>query len=143
LPILLVSISLAFLSGIIASGQLIVSKTLPSTGSVKTVNIEAYWDSACTQVVNQVDWGNPDPGDVVNRLIYIKNTGSTPMILSMRTSDWNPLAAGNFITLSWNIEGVLLDPNEVASASLTLTVSSQISGITTFSFNIVIEGTEQ
>ncbi len=55
---LIVAVLLALLSGFTVSGLLTTSKTLSSSGSVKAINVEVYWDGLCTQVVNSVDWGN-------------------------------------------------------------------------------------
>ena len=139
--ILLLAASLALVGGLAVSGLLTVSVTLSSTGSVKAINVEVYWDFECTQVVNSIDWGTPEPGDSVAKTVYVKNTGTAPMTLSMSCSGWNPVEAGNYLTLSWDREGAILDAGAVVPAVLTLTVSDTVSGITDFSFNIVIEGT--
>ena len=61
----------------------------------------------------------------------------------MQTSNWIPTNAQNGITLSWNAQGRILAPNEVAQATITLIVSPMIDAtITTFNFNIQITGTE-
>lgn len=133
--------ALAITSGLVVSGLLTVSKTLTSTGSVKAINVEVYWDLACTQVVSSIDWGTPEPGDSINQTVYIKNTGTAPMNLSLSTSGWVPVEAGNYLTLSWNSEGAVVAAEGIVQALLTLDVSSSVTGITDFSFDIVIEGT--
>ena len=138
---LIVAVLLALLSGLTVSGLLTTSKTLSSSGSVKAINVEVYWDGLCTQVVNSVDWGTPEPGEVANQTVYIKNLGSAPLNVSMTTSNWTPVEAANYITLAWDREGASIDPDQVLQALLTLTVSDTITGIIDFSFNIVIEGT--
>ena len=139
--ILLLTISVAIVSGLAVSGLLTASVTLSSTGSVKGINVEVYWDAGCTQVVSSVDWGTPEPGDSDVETVYIRNSGTAPMTLSMSCSGWSPVEAGNYLTLSWDREGAILDAGAVVPAVLTLTVSDTVSGITDFSFNIVIEGT--
>ena len=138
---LLTIVIVAILSGLTVSGLLNTSKVLQSSGSVKAINVEVYWDNNCTQVVNAVDWGTPDPGDDVNTTVYIRNSGTASMNLSLTTSSWTPAEAANYITLSWDREGFVLNADEVTQAVLTLSVSDMISGIVDFSFNIVIEGT--
>jgi len=128
------------LSGLAVSGLLTTSKTLSSTGSVKAINVEVYWDSQCTQSVTLVGWGTHEPGDSINRTIYIKNAGNAPMTLALTSSGWDPAEAVNHITLSWDKEGEVLDANVVAQAVLSLDISETVTGITDFSFNIVIEG---
>ena len=139
--ILALSIALALFGSLAVTGLLTTSKTLSSTGSVKGINVEVYWDSLCTQVVSSVDWGTPEPGESLNKMMYVKNTGNSQMTLSMSCSAWNPAEAESYLTLSWDREGAMIIADEVISAVLTLSVSDSIVGITDFSFNIVIEGT--
>jgi hypothetical protein len=138
---LIVVVILAVASGLVVSGLLTVSKTLTSTGSVKAINVEVYWDLACTQVVSAIDWGTPAPGDSVSRTVYVKNSGSAPMNVSLSASGWVPVEAGNYLTLSWDREGVEVAADGVVQALITMDVSGSITGITDFSFDIVIEGT--
>ena len=138
---ILVAVVLALASSLVVSGLLIVSKTLSSTGSVKAINVEVFWDLACTQVVSSIDWGTPEPGDSVDRTVYVKNTGSAPMNVSLSASGWVPAGAGSYLTMSWDREGAEVAADEVVQALLTLDVSGSITGITDFSFDIVIEGT--
>ena len=138
---ILVAVVLALASSLVVSGLLTVSKTLSSTGSVKAINVEVFWDLACTQVVSSIDWGTPEPGDSISRTVYVKNTGSAPMNVSLSASGWVPVEVGNYLTLSWDREGAVVTADVVVQAVLTLDVSGSITGITDFSFNIVIEGT--
>ena len=138
---ILVAVVLALASSLVVSGLLTVSKTLSSTGSVKAINVEVFWDLACTQVVSSIDWGTPEPGDSIDRTVYVKNTGNAPMNVSLSASGWVPVEAGNYLTMSWDREGAEVAADEVVQALLTLDVSGSITGITDFSFDIVIEGT--
>jgi hypothetical protein len=114
---------------------------LSSSGTILTVNVGVYSDSACTQPLTSISWGTISPGSTITRTIYVKNTGTAQITLSMTTNSWNPTSANGPLTLTWDKEGATLTANQVATATLTLTVSSSISGITTFSVNIVIAGT--
>jgi hypothetical protein len=139
--VFLTAVSLALIVGIAVSGLLTTSRTLRSTGTVKAINVEVYWDAACTQTIDSIDWGFAEPGDNIVKTVYVKNTGTAPMTLSMSYSDWDPVATGNYLSLSWNRESTSLGLGEVIDSTITLTVSPDISGITAYSFNIVIEGT--
>jgi hypothetical protein len=138
--VLIFAVFIALVSSLAVSGLLVTQKVLSSSGSVKAINVEVYWDVECTQVVTSIDWGNPEPGDSLNRTIYVKNTGSAPMTLSMSCSGWSPVEAENYLTLTWDKEGAQVDAGVVVQAVLTLSVSESVSGFTDFSFNIVIEG---
>ena len=126
---------------VLVSGLLIASQKVPNTGNVKAIGVGVYWNSACTSNVTSIDWNFLEPGTTANRTVYIKNGGNTRMMLNMTTDNWSTGAYGK-ITLSWNCEGYLLDPASVVQAVLTLSVSSTISGVTSFSFDIIITGTE-
>lgn len=81
-----------------------------------------------------------EPGESKNVTTYLKNEGNTPINLSLNTSSWNPSEAENYIGLTWNYTGENLQPDQALPVTLILTVSQNIAGITTFNFDIVIEG---
>jgi hypothetical protein len=137
---LLAVISLATVSGLAVSGLLTVSKTLSSSGSVKAINVEVYWDFECTQIVDSINWGVPSPGDTVNRNIFVKNTGNAPLNLSLTTASWTPAEAESNLFTSWDGEGISVGSGEVVAVTLTLEVSEDVTGITDFSFTVIIEG---
>ena len=123
------------------TGLLTMNLTVPSTGTVSTINVNAYSDSACTQTLTTLNWGNIAPGNSVTKTVYVKNTGNAQVTLKMTKTNWNPTTAGGVITVSWNKEGTTLGVSQVATATFTLSAPSSISGITTFTFDIVITGT--
>ena len=124
-------------------GAITVSKNLSSTGSINTSpNLGVYSDYGCTSTLSSIDWGTITPGTTVTRPIYVKNTGSgTSLSLSMTTSNWSPTSANGPITINWDKQGTILSPGQSTAAVITLTASSSISGITTFSVQISITGT--
>jgi hypothetical protein len=105
-----------------------------------TADLRVYSDSACTQTKTSLDLGPISPGGSVAKTIYIKNMCNNNLTLSLRTTNWNPAAANGPITLTWNLEGKILPANEVLPATLTLSVLSNIEGITAFSFDVLISG---
>jgi len=114
--------------------------TIPSRVNIYTLNIEAYWNEACTEQCTSINWGWLHPGDVKNVTIYIKNDGNVNVTLWLLTENWNPENASNYLNLTWNREGYLMT-EEVADATLTLTVSNE----TTFdnaTFDIIIKAVE-
>ena len=138
--LLIAFVSLATISGLAVSGLLTANKTMNSSGSVKAINVEVYWDIEGTQTVDNVDWGLPGPGDTVNRIMYVKNSGNAPMNLSLTITSWTPAEAETHLIPSWNGEGISIDPDEVVMVTLTLEVSEAVTGITDFSFTFIIEG---
>ena len=126
----------------LAAALLVANQTISNTGNVKAVGVGVYWDSSCTNEVSSIDWGDLEPGATIDKTIYVKNEGSITVVLSMTTDNWNPASASSYITLSWNRENYVLNSGSVVQVVLTLSVSSSISGITNFSFDIIITGTE-
>jgi hypothetical protein len=122
------------------------SKTLSSTGSIQiqtTAGIGVYSDSQCTSQLTSLSWGTLEPGGSQNVVCYIKNEGSSATTLSMYALNWNPASAGDYLILNWNYDSSIIDPDAVVQITFTLTVSPDIEGITTFSFDITIVGTSQ
>jgi hypothetical protein len=123
------------------AGLISVSQSVSSSGSVTAINVGVYSDSSCTQNLTTIDWGTVAPGNSVTKTVYVKNTGNSDITLSMTKNGWNPTSANGPITVTWNKESTTLSAGASAAAIITLSVSSGISGITTFSVNIVITGT--
>ena len=123
------------------AGLLSVSQSVSSSGTVTTINVGVYSDSACTLPLTSINWGSISPGSSVTSTVYVKNTGNSQITLSMTKNSWTPTSADGPITLTWNRESTTLGVGLYTTAVLTLSVSSGISGISTFSVNIVITGT--
>ena len=130
------------LAGVLVSGLLVANRTVSNTGNVKTIGVEAYWDSTCTNRVSSIDWGLLEAGGSKAICIYVKNNGTAAETLSMATSNWNPSTSSSQISLIWNCTSYALAHESVVGALLTLSVSSTISGISSFSFDILITGAE-
>jgi len=128
---------------ITAFGVLSNNRSIQSYGIVEAVNVGVYWNSGCTNVTSTVSWGILSPGNSKNITLYVKNEGSVSVKLSLVAQNWNPTNAPNYMGLSWNCEGQIVNSGSVITATLTLSVSSGISEITNFSFDIVITGVEQ
>jgi hypothetical protein len=126
-----------------ALGAVSNNKSLPSQGTIKAVNLGVYWDNACTNTTTAVNWGMMAPGSANNVTLYVRNDGNVAVKLNMTTQGWNPTNTPSYVTLTWNREGQVLNPKTVTTATLTLSVSASVSGITNFSFNIIMTGVEQ
>jgi len=130
--------------GIVVSalGALVATRTISNSGNLKAIGVGVYWDSSCTNTVSSIDWGVLDPSATVTRTIYVRNEGNVAVTLSMTTGNWDPSSASSYITLIWSRGGYVLSAGSVVDAVLTLSVSSSISEITSFSFDITITGTQ-
>jgi hypothetical protein len=129
-------LALSLLSPVMSATS--TSRTLSNSGSVKGIGVGIYQYSNCTSSVTSFNWGTLDPGATVNRTVYIRNEGNAPATLSKTQSNWSPSNASSYITLNWNYAGQTLSVNQVLQVKFTLVVSSSISGITNFSFDITI-----
>jgi hypothetical protein len=101
-----------------------------------------YSNSACTSPIGNLNWGAMSPGGTATTTVYIKNTGgSNSLSLSIQASNWNPTSASQYLTLSWDKQGTVLAPGQSTEATITMTVSPSVTGITSFSVQISISGT--
>jgi len=127
----------------LVSGLLITSQTIPNMGNVKAIGVGVYSDSSCTEEVLFIEWGTLDPGETSDETVYIRNEGNVAVVLSITAENWSPASASNYMTLGWNLEeGYVLNHGESVETVLTLSVSLSISGVESFTFDIVITGTE-
>ena len=119
------------------------SRTIPSHGTIRGVNVEIFQDSGCTQQLTSVDWGTLDNGTSSVKTVYVKNEGTVNMVLSLSNNSWVPSNAVDYMTLSWDRESYVLGNGTSVDATLTLSVLPSFTNGTDFSFNIVITGTQQ
>jgi len=107
-------------------------------GVLKTIGIGAYWDPDLTSKASTTDWGLLQPGAQKSLTVYVHNEGNSPVTLSLSTSNWIPSTASDYLALTWNYNGQTISPSAQMQVTLTLTVSSNITGISNFSFDIII-----
>ena len=126
------------IAAIIAATIIYDSIRLRGHGRIKTINIDAYKDEACTIKVTEIDWGTLSPSDVKTAYIYLKNTGNSPVDVTVHTEKWSPAAAEQYMTFSWNFTQTSMQPSEVVYVELKLKVAANITGVNSFQFDIVI-----
>ena len=71
------ALTLLLFVSLLASGAIVTTATVSSSGVISTANLGIYSDSACTQRITSINWGNLSPSSSVTRTVYIKNTGNT------------------------------------------------------------------
>jgi hypothetical protein len=118
------------------------SQIVPLNGSITAVNLGVYSDSACTQTVTTLNVGTINSGGTATQTVYVKNTGNVPETLTMTTANWNPSNASSSLTLSWNRQSYVLPAGQSIQANLTLTAASNTNGLTTFSCDVTLTGTQ-
>lgn len=118
------------------------SKNIPSSGTITTSpNLGVFSDSACTANMTLINWGSVAAGSSAIQTVYVENTGTGTLTLSLATSGWNPAGASTYLTVGWNQQGTQLAAGQSVAAIITLTVSSSTTGISSFSNTIAISGT--
>ena len=132
IAILLASAGLTF-------GLLTSPVNVANTGVITSLKVGVYTTLQCTANLTQINWGTVTPGSSYTYTGYIRNNGNAQITLSMTTTNWNPTAA-SAITVTWNYGGAAITPGQVVAVTWTLTIPSSISGVQSFSFNIVITG---
>jgi hypothetical protein len=126
----------------LVTAGIIATQTIPSNGTVTTVNVGVFSDEQCTQNCTSISWGIIYPQDTINRTVYVKNIGTVPITLSMSKGNWDPTDASNYLTLTWDQEGEELGVDESVSAILILSTASDTGDLANFSFDIIIAGAE-
>ena len=116
------------------------SKTLSSTGTIETIGVGVYTNIQCSSPLTSIAWGTLEPGENQTVICYIKNEGDLPSTLSMYTSNWDPSSAEDYLILSWDYDGQSINLGDSVQVTFTLTVDTSIEGITNFSFDITIVG---
>ena len=133
-----VTLSVAFFSFGAILGGLSQTLTIGSRGTIQAIGVGVYGDISCSSSVPSVDWGTVEPGSTKNLTIYIRNEGNVAVTLLVYADNWNPPDASNYMTFSSDYAEQPIDPQEVVQATLNLSTSPAIEGITNFSFNILI-----
>jgi len=106
---------------------------LPSLGTIKTVDVETYWDPNGENRRENLTWNeikieklewdeikmNP-----VNTTLYVKSVSNFRITLNMFLTDWNPVEISDYLTISWDYNGTILNPGEIIPVTMTLSASS-------------------
>jgi hypothetical protein len=104
--------------------------------------VGVFWDRNCTQGVSSIDWGTLAPGMTKTVSVYVQSKSNETCILILIPTGWNPPVAANYLELSQDYENKKIQPSEVVKVTLSLAVSASVAGVTNFSFNVIVEGSE-
>lgn len=106
---------------------------LPSLATIKTIEVETYWDPNGENRRENLTWNeisiqklgwdevkvNP-----VNTTLYVKSVSNFRVTLNMSLTDWNPVEISDYLTISWDYNGTILNPGEIIPVTMTLSASS-------------------
>jgi len=122
----------------IIAGSQLAPAIIGSRGDLMVYGVGVYKDANCSINVTSLNWGTVEPSSLENITLYIRNEGNHAATLFLETNNWSPINATNYMALSWNYSGKMLNPMESVGVTLTLSVSSAANNITDFSFNVII-----
>jgi hypothetical protein len=105
-----------------------------------SIEIDIYSDPECRNVISNVEWGEIESGGSSDVQVYVKNNGDVSVIISFDTENWSSSTAESNMVLSWDYDGVQIQPREIRAVTLTLRVDSNCPELSSFGFNIVIIG---
>ena len=120
--------------------HLVAFYRIPSSGTVKSLGLEVYWDQNCTKICTEIVWGYFIPGESKNVTLYLKRTGTVNSTLWMYTENWNPENASLYFNITWNREGYLMT-EEVIDATVTITLLN-VTYFQNFTFDMVFKAVE-
>lgn len=135
------TMGLSLVSQAFPAGQ--TTATFSNTGTIQiqtTEGIGVYQDAQCSTPLTSLSWGTLQPGENQDITFYIKNEGTSSTTLDLNDSNWDPTVAQDYLSLDWNYDMQPINPNESVQITLTLSVASNIEGITGFSFDVTIVG---
>ena len=119
-------------------GLLSAQRTVGASGIVASVSLDVFADPAGDTPLTQVEWGVLQPGDTVTQMLYISNTGNQATIVQLDTANWNPSAASQYLTLSWDYDQEAIQPDAMLLVTLSLALTPDVHDIQDFSFDIVL-----
>jgi hypothetical protein len=133
--------------GIVVSAlaALVATQTVTNTGNINvvaSVALGVYSNSACTNVLSSIPWGTLNPGVLATQTIYVKNQGNVNVTLTMTTGNYTPASIISYLTVTWDRQNYVLTPSSSVPAVVSLSVSSNVSSSTSFSFDINITATQ-
>jgi hypothetical protein len=107
--------------------------SIPSTGRIITLGVEAYWDKDLENGIETFDWGTIWPGMSKDVTLYLRSTSNIETTLTLETTNWvfnnsqNSIVAGPsdstpHMNLIWNYNETAVHPGETMQLTLTLSV---------------------
>lgn len=133
------TLSLSFVNQAYTAEQ--STKTFSNTGTIQTSpGIGVYSNSYCTTELTSLPWGSINPGDSSSITFWVKNEGDTQTVLSFWVDNWSSLAAETYLSVDWDYNNALINPDQTVAITLTLSVNANIQNVETFSFDLTIIG---
>jgi hypothetical protein len=113
---------------------------LPLPPPEPVVEIDVYSDSEYSVPLSEIVWGVIEAGEQTNVNIYVKNNGDTGVTLSLSTENWSPEESADYMSLSWDYDNGIIEPDQGLGIVLTLETSTDCPAYDDFGFDIVFTG---
>ena len=106
---------------------------VPSLGTIKTIDVETYWDQNGVNKRETLSWDeikieklswDEIKMDPVNTTVYVKSVSNFRVTLNIFLTDWNPVEISDYLTISWDYNGTIINPGEIIPVTMTLSGSS-------------------
>lgn len=129
-----------------ALGLVVITKTVHNTGVIVYGDLKVSEVDFNHPAITGTDWGQIRAGESSRKDLFIMNTGSTPLTVTMATTNWTPSQASSLVTITPSFDNTgdsyVLQAGEGVALHLTLSVASGAVGVTSFGFDLVLTGTE-
>jgi hypothetical protein len=143
-----ISVMAIYTTQFASSNQQFSSGQISNSSTISVVGVGVFWNSACSNITTNINWGVVQPGKTTTQVIYIQNRGNIPETLAESTYGWNPSNVALIISFSWNYTGATLQPSQTSPVALYLTIANRNStesfakanSTVSFRFNIQIVG---
>ena len=108
---------------------------LPSLATIKTIEVETYWDSNGKNRRENLTWNEIQIEKVgwdevtvipVNTTLYVKSVSNFRVTLNIFLTDWSPVEISDYLTISWDYNGTILSPGEIIPVTMTLSASPSV-----------------
>ena len=101
--------------------------TVPTVGTIKTIGVEAYWDQDTENKTETINWDTMWPGLTKNFTLYIRSVSNVKTVLHMNITNVTPSPVSEYLNVTWNYNGAILNPDEVIEVTLFLSASNDVS----------------
>ena len=111
---------------------------VPSLGTIKTIDVEIYWDPNGENKTETLGWDeikieklswDEIKFDPLNTTVYVKSISNFRVTLNIFLTDWDHVEISDYLTISWDYNGTIINPGEIIPVVMTLSASSSDSFI--------------
>jgi hypothetical protein len=127
-------------------------RNVSTSGTIKVEGLEIYGGDVTVESGKvYIDWGELTLGSSKKATFYVLSNSNVNVTLGLNVTNWTPAGIEDYITISWNYNGVVLSPeHEPLSVTVSLNVSSSRefidflveNNVTSFGFDIIVYASE-